>query len=63
MYLFYRQLSWDSAHPSIKALDRYTVDETSEIRWGPETASAQDLADVLNITLPGVFTIFLIATC
>jgi hypothetical protein len=52
LYLFYRQLSGDAAHPSITALDRYVLSDESrekaEIRWGPNCPSP-DISDTLNL--------------
>jgi hypothetical protein len=56
MYLFYRQLSADAAHPSIEALSRY-VGDTGNVKWGPNCNSAE-ISDTLNIACH-----FLIGAC
>ena len=52
LYIFYRQLSADAAHPSIEALERYyneTVrDGAQTLLWGPEIASRQIDSTVLH---------------
>lgn len=58
MYMFYRQLSWDAAHPSLQALSRYVLEHQpgtpNELRWGPECDS-DEIGKTLDITLPGMF--------
>jgi uncharacterized protein (DUF4415 family) len=52
LYIFYRELSGDAAHPTITALNRYIVNdeghEVREIRWGPK-CNPSEIADTLNI--------------
>jgi hypothetical protein len=56
MYVFYRQLSADAAHPSLEALERY-IREDNSVRWGPN-CEQQEIADTLNIACH-----FLIGAC
>jgi hypothetical protein len=60
LYLFYRQLSWDSAHPTVQALSRYFSGDRHQLWWGPET-KGDEIADTLSITLAAVFGVFTIA--
>lgn len=59
MYIFYRQLSGDAAHPTLKALSWYVPSavegEVGEIRWGPDCDQ-----DLLKDTL-GLACTFLLA--
>lgn len=56
LYLFYRQLSADAAHPSIEALARY-MGNNEQIKWGPNCDSAE-ISDTLNLAC-----LFLICAC
>jgi hypothetical protein len=56
MYVFYRQLSADAAHPSLEALERY-VREDNSVRWGPN-CEQQEIVDTLNLACH-----FLIGAC
>ncbi|OAJ56900.1 hypothetical protein A6V36_32430 [Paraburkholderia ginsengiterrae] len=56
MYLFYRQLSADSAHPSIEALCRY-IGDAGNVKWGPNCDSTE-IGDTVNIACH-----FLIGAC
>lgn len=52
LYIFYRQLSADAAHPNIEALERYfdesIADGRQTILWGPEVAAKQLRGTVLH---------------
>jgi hypothetical protein len=54
LYLFYRKLSWDAAHPSVTALSRYLPSGDDTLWWGPESRESE-VEDTLNICLPAVF--------
>ena len=56
MYLFYRQLSADAAHPSIEALSRYVRDD-GQMAWGPNCETTE-ISDTLNLA-----SHFLICAC
>ena len=51
MYIWYREMSGDAAHPTVSSLSRYISDdrgEESEVRWGPN-CNAAELGDTLNL--------------
>ena len=57
MYIFYRVLSGDAAHPTIDALDRYISDirvGNFTINWGPRCGAAE-ITDTLLLTCSFVF--------
>jgi hypothetical protein len=64
LYLPYRQLSWDSAHPTVQALSRYfSADQDDgkyELWWGPQTKDGE-VADTISICMPAVFGVLTIA--
>ena len=61
LYVWYRQLSGDAAHPTVSSLNRYITDnkgdEVSEIRWGPD-CNSEELGDTINLACN-----FLLAAC
>lgn len=52
LYIFYKQLSSDAAHPNIEALERYydeaLTNGVRRLKWGPSIAAEQMNSTVLH---------------
>jgi hypothetical protein len=63
LYIWYKQLSWDAAHPSLQALGRYfDADEqggNQTLRWGPD-CKQEEVGDTLSLCLSAVFCVWLV---
>jgi len=64
-YIWYKNLSWMAAHPSLQSLSRYLGKEEevgkATLIWGPE-GDEKDVGDAMHYCLPAVFGVLLHCT-